>query len=305
MACVSATRVLCVSFVILTALLSAAGTLAGAETVTFGEVMRRVHTYVTLYEDHELSTVIAHERYHQQLLDVDGNIKSERTILSDYLLLQLLNEDWVPLRDVYDVDGTAAADRGARLKTLFAGPREEFGKRVMKMAREGAGFNLGEKYYRTLNLPTFALRILRPASRKRIEFEKAGEEQVDSTTTWVVAFRETKGPTFSTTPDGSDIPAHGRFWVEPDTGVVVRSEMILGGTRRVSVRASITVTYAPEPSLGFRVPIEMRERYDNPRRKRDDVVIAVATYSDFRRFDWRTMLVPDAPAASTRHLLDN
>ena len=179
--------------------------------------MRRVHEYVTLYEDHELSTVIAREHYHQQLLDADGKIKSERT----------------------------------------------------------------------LNLPTFALRILRPANRKRIRFDKAGEEHVDGTRTWVVAFQETQGPTASATPNGSDVPAHGRFWVDPDSGAVVRSEMILGGTRRVSARATITVSYAHEPSLGFRIPIEMRERYDNPRRKTDDVVNAFAKYSDFRRFNWR------------------
>jgi hypothetical protein len=165
------------------------------------------------------------------------------------------------------------------------------------MAEESAGFNLGTLYYRTVNLPTFALRILRPANRKRVEFDKTGEEQVDSTKTWVVAFRETKGPTFSATPDGTDIPGRGRFWVDPDTGVILRSEIILGGTRRVSARATITVTYAPEPSLGFRIPIEMRERYDNPRRKRDDIVIALATYSDFRRFDWRTLVPRGAPPA--------
>ena len=290
------TRVLCVPLV-LVPLLSAGGVLTAGQTATFDEVMRRVHTYVTLYEDHELSTVIAHERYHQQLLDGDGTIKSERTMLSDFLLLQLLNEDWVPLRDVYEVDGATVAERGARLETLFAAPREEFGKRAMKMARESAAFNLGERYYRTVNLPTFALRILRPASRKRLEFEKTGEEQVGGTTTWVIAFQEKKGPTFSSTPDGKDIPANGRFWVELDTGAVVRSEMIMGGTRSVSVRAAITVTYTLEPSLGFRVPSEMRERYDNPRRKRDDVVVAVATYSDFRRFDWRTIHRPGVPSS--------
>jgi hypothetical protein len=278
---------------------------ASDETAPFAEVMRRVHGYVTVYEDHALSTIIARERYHQQVLDADGKIKSERTLLSDYLLLQLPDEDWVALRDVYDVDGTAVSERADRLKALFAGPREQLSERVMKMAQEGARYNLGGLYYRTVNLPTFALRVLRPASRKRIVFNKSGEERVDSTSTWVVTFRETKGPTFTATAHGTDIPAHGRFWVEPDTGVVLRSEMILGGTRRLSARAALTVTYRLEPSLGFRIPIEMRERYDNPRRKRDDVVIAVATYSDFRRFDWRTMLVPDASAARTRHLFDN
>lgn len=287
-----------VALVILAALLTAATRPTGADTVTFAEVMRRVHAYVIVYEDHELSTVIARERYDQQWLDVDAKIKGERTMLSDYLLLQLPDEDWVALRDVYDVDGIAVADRAARLKNLFAGSREQLGERAMKMAKESARFNLGELYYRTVNLPTFALRVLRPASRKRILFDKAGEEQLDGARTWVIAFRETKGPTFSAMPDGTDIPAHGRFWVEPDTGVILRSEMTLGGTRRLSARATITVTYRLEPSLGFRVPIEMRERYDNPRRKRDDVVIALATYSDFRRFDWRTLVLPVAPSAS-------
>ncbi len=142
----------------------------------------------------------------------------------------------------------------------------------------------------TVNLPTFALRLLHPANRNRITFKKIGEELVDNTRTWVISFRETKGPTLSETQKGDDLPAHGRFWVEPDTGAVLRSEMILGGTQRLAVRATITVTYRLEPSLGFRVPVEMRERYENPRRDGDDVITALATYSDFRRFDWRTLL---------------
>lgn len=294
-------RVLRPSLVMLTAVLAAARTPASIETATFAEVMHRVHAYVTLYEDHELSTVIAREGYYQQWLDYAGNIKGERTLLSDYLLLQLPDEDWVALRDVYDVDGTGVTDRAARLKALFAGPREQLGERAMKMAKESARYNLGDLYYRTVNLPTFALRILRPASRKRIVFSKAGEEKIDGTSAWVVTFRETKGPTFSATAKGADIPAHGRFWVEPDTGAVLRSEMILGGTGRLPPRATITVTYRLEPSLGFRIPIEMRERYDNPRDLNADVVVALATYSDFRRFDWRTMILPGPPVSTGLH----
>lgn len=276
-------------FVLSLATLLAASTSA-AQSPTFAEVMRRVHEYVTVYEDHELSTVIAHERYDQQQLDAKGTTKAERTLLSDYVLVQLPDEDWVALRDVYDVDGIPAGDRGARLKALFAGPRQQLGERAMSMAEDATTFNLGgELYYRTVNLPTFALRVLRPAHRKRIEFSKSGEELVGNTTAWIVAFRETKGPTFSGMPDGTDIPAQGRFWVDPTTGVVVRSEMVLGGTRDLPARATITVNYRLEPSLGFRLPFEMRERYDNPRRKGDDVVTALATYSDFRRFDWRTL----------------
>jgi len=72
----------------------------------------------------------------------------------------------------------------------------------------------------------------------------------------------------------------------------MRSEMMVGGTRRTSARVTITVTYRHEPALGFRVPIEMLERYENPRHLQDDVVLARATYSEFQPFDWRTLVPP-------------
>ena len=280
------------SLVVPATLLAAGG--SGAETATFTEVLRRAQSYVALYEDHELSTVIARERYHQQLIGGEGAIRRERTLLSDYLLLQLPDEDWVAVRDVYEVDGTTVADRAGRLKMLFAGPQDQLAQRVMKLAEETGALNLGDQYRRTLNLPTFALRILRPANRKRVRFEKAREEQVGGIAAWVVAFRETKGPTVTATPEGADVPAHGHFWVAPEEGTVLRSEMIVGGTRQVAARATITVTYARDLSLGFWLPSEMRERYETPRRKRNDIVTALATYSDFRRFNWRS-LSRDAP----------
>jgi hypothetical protein len=266
---------------------------ADGEPGAFAEVMRRVHEYVGVYEDHALSTVIARERYHQQWLASDGSLKGERTLLSDYLVLQLPDEDWVALRDVYEVDGTAVADRATRLDDVFTGPRAGLGTRAMEMAADNAQrFDLGDPYFRTMNLPTFALRVLRAANRRRIVFQNAGEEEVDGVRAWIVAFREAKGPTFSTTTEGKDIPARGRFWVEPDSGAVLRSEMVLGGSRRLPARATITVAYGREPTLPFRIPTGMHERYDNPRRKGADVVVAVATYSDFRRFDWRTRVSP-------------
>jgi hypothetical protein len=292
-------RALAVSGVLLSAL--AAPTSARLQPPSFADVLQRAHKYVTLYEDHELSTVIARERYSQTWLDPVGKIKGERILFADYLLLQLVDEDWVAVRDVYEVDGKPIAERSARIKAFFDGPREQWAERAMNLAKENARFNLCEQYLRTVNLPTFALRALRPAEAKRMEYSKAGEELVDGTATWVISFREVKGPTFSGTPDGADVPSSGRFWIEPDSGAVVRTEMILGGTRRVSARATITVTYQPEPSLGFRVPVDMRERYDNPRRNDADLVLAAASYSDFRRFDWRTL----AKAARARSRVES
>lgn len=276
--------------VIFAVLLSTSRSVGAQDAAAFNDVMRRAHAYVVVYEDHELSSVIAREHYYQEWLDVDGRRKADRTLLSDYVLFQLPpDEDWFALRDVNEVDGVPVGDRAARLKALFDGPREQVGERAMEIAKESARFNLGD-LPRTVNVPTFALRLLRPSNRQRLVFTKGGEEQVEGATTWVITYRETRRPTFSATIDGRDVPAHGRFWIEPETGVVVRSEMILGGTRQLPARATISVTYALESSVGFRLPVEMRERYDDPRHKKSDVILGVATYSDFRPFDTRRIV---------------
>ena len=278
--------------VILVSVLSLAAVPAAVEgqrATRLDEVMRRAHTYVAIYEDHELSSLISREHYQQQLLRADESVKEQRTLLSDYVLFQLPpDEDWFALRDVYDVDGAPVPDRSDRLKALFDAPRDQIGEQAMAIDRDSARFNLGD-VPRTVNLPTFALRFLRPANRKRFDFKKQGEERVGDTVTWVVGYRETKSPTFTVSTDGRDVPASGRFWIDPETGAVLKTEMILGGTRGLRSRATVTVTYTLEPSLGFRVPTEMRERYDNPRRKGDGVIVAQATYSNFRPVDWRAL----------------
>jgi hypothetical protein len=275
------------------ALMLLGGTLT-ADNGTFTEVMRRAHEYAVIYEDHELSTVVARERYQQQWLDAKARTKAERMLVSDYLLFQVPpNEDWFALRDVYEVDGMPVDDRSNRLKGLFARPREQQRDQAMEIMKDSGRFNLApDLYYRTINVPTFALRFLRPASRSRVVFSKIGEEQVENTASWIIEYRETKGPTFVATPEGRDLPAHGRFWVEPETGVIMRSEMVVGGTRRMPARVTITVTYSHQPAVAFLVPIEMLERYDSPRRAQDDVVVARATYSEFRPFDWHTLVPP-------------
>jgi len=268
---------------------------ASAQAPAFADVMRRAHEYVLTYHDHELSTVIARERYEQQWLDAAGRTKEKRLLISDFLLFQLPpDETWFALRDVYEVNGQAIEDRAARLKALFSRPRDSNGALGLEIAKESGRFNLAaDQYYRTINVPTFGLLYLLPMHRSRMAFKKIVEEPVDGIETWVVEYEETKGPTLVGTPNGRDLRSEGRFWIEPKTGAVLRTEMVLGGTRGQPSRVTLTVTYRDEPALGFRVPVEMQERYDTPRRPLEsDVVVAHATYSEFRRFDWRALVPP-------------
>ena len=281
------------SLSLVVALVLAAG--VSAQTPEFADVMQRAHAYVVAYEDSQLSSVVAAEQYHQQLLEHSGGQKAERTLISEFLIFQLPPaEDWFALRDVHRVDGTPV-ERGDVFGRLCARSPTAINERAMEIVADAARFNLGD-VYRTINIPTYALRFLRPSSRSRFRFRKVAEVRSQETTTWIVSYEETGRPTFSATIDGDNLPAEGRFWIQPDTGAVVRSEMIVGGTRRVHDRATITVTYANDPSVGVPVPVEMSERYARPRQKRGDVIVGMARYSNFRRLDLRTAIPPD-PAA--------
>ena len=164
---------------------------------------------------------------------------------------------------------------------------------------ESARFNLnppGVTFERTLHIPLEARRFLRKMNQSRSRFDLAGEERTDVGKVVVLKFREEAMPRLISSP--LDEAASGRFWIEPASGAVVRSELPMSAP---NVTATITVTYRLEPSLGFRIPIEMRERYDNPRDLNADGVVALATYSDFRRFDWRTMILPGPPMSTGFH----
>jgi hypothetical protein len=151
--------------------------------LTLDEVMRRAHSYVAVYEDHELSSLAAREEYKQEWMkfnEVERDLQpaGQRTLISDYLIFQLPpSEDWFALRNVESVNGTPVADRDVRLKMLFTEARDNVEKLAMAVDRESARFNIGN-VSRTVNLPTFALRFLRPVNRKRFNFEKESEERV-------------------------------------------------------------------------------------------------------------------------------
>ena len=44
---------------------------------------------------------------------------------------------------------------------------------------------------------------------------------------WIVRFEERTRPTLVRTPRGASIPSRGRFWIEPQTGRVLMSELII------------------------------------------------------------------------------
>lgn len=96
---------------------------------------------------------------------------------------------------------------------------------------------------------------------------------------WTVHYEEVQKLTMIRTTNGRDLPARGRFWIEPASGRVLMSELV---AQDFALRATVGVSYDSEPLAGLLVPVEMRERYDV--RKDGSRINGTATYSRFRQF---------------------
>ena len=210
-----------------------------------------------------------------------------RELKSDLLLVRPVGADrWVQFRDVFEVDGRPVRDRNQRLMKLFVTPSSATANQAEQIANESSRYNIGN-LLRTVNLPVLALAILEPRQQSRFVFKrigKGGDAPVRSaaaaaTTVWVIGYREVEGQTMIRTTNFRDMPARGRFWIEPDSGQVLASELI---AQDLSLTGVITVGYEREPALNVMVPIQMKERYDL--RRGPSPVTGEANYRSFRQF---------------------
>ena len=274
-----------------------------AQQPTLSQVMQRAARYVEQFEQ-RLSGIVAEEQYVQEVRfskPTPAHSDSHRRLQSDLLLLRPIGgNEWMQFRDVFVVDGEPVRDRQERLTGIFLNPTETTATQAATILAESARYNIGA-LERTVNVPLLTLRFLETPNQTRFTFRRTaaarpdamtreapaprGHFQVSSTDVWVVEFQERQSPTLIRTRDRSvhsrlaDLPARGRFWIEPDTGQILMSEVILDAD---NARGIITVNYQSEPLLGVLVPIEMRERYDH--LKNQSVIEGYASYGRFRQF---------------------
>jgi hypothetical protein len=206
---------------------------------------------------------------------------ADTVLVSDFLLVQVPGEGWLPFRDVFERDGKQVRDRQERLATLFLkGSSRSALDQARAIMDESARYNIGN-VSRNINVPTLVLPFLMAENRKRFSFKHGKREENDPGA--VIEFKETGRPTFISTTGGRDLPASGRIWVDERDGTVLRTELHAIDT---GVEAHIVVTYEPDSGTGLRVPVRMEERF---RRARDPMEVrGVATYSRFRRFQVNT-----------------
>jgi hypothetical protein len=165
---------------------------------------------------------------------------------------------------------------------------------------ESTRHNIGS-VTRSINIPTLALLFVHPDIVSRFEFRRDAEDVVNGVPAWVVDYHEQARPTLiKTTPRGAkgittpseDLPMRGKLWIDPATGVVLKTQLIASD---ISVRAQIDVTFRDDPKLGLWVPAQMNEAYQSTGDDRD--VIGTATYQNYRRFQVSTDEVIKKPGS--------
>ena len=246
------------------------------------ETLDRASRYVASLGD-ELAEVVAEERYRQRW-HLPGSEPVERVLQSEFVLVGTSDRaEWVGFRDVYTVDGQRVRDREDRLQQLFLHRDPRSLERARVIADESARYNLGQ-IHRNVNVPTAALFFLHPANRDRFDFGLERIEDVDDERQWVVRYDERQMPTLVRTREGKSIPARGRFWIEPESGRVVQTQLWLQTATDPDARmvnVNVAVSYARDSGLGLWVPVEMRELYTTTS---DERLVATATYDNYRRF---------------------
>ncbi len=265
------------------------GLTGGAQELTLPRALARATEYVE--ELHaQLSGVVMEERYRQRASSPGfgfGNDSYERvTLRSDYLLVRPEgSERYFGFRDVFEANGSRVRDREERLTQLFLDGRSTVDRRVQGILTDSARYNVGD-IQRNTNTPTLALLFLRQSYKPRFEFERVrdrspslGIDEPDGDDIWVIAYREAWPTTVIRRRRGGNLPAEGRYWIDPRTGGVLVTELVLEDE---GLESLVTVRYERPEELEHLVPVEMRERYNN--RRSGSRVEGTATYSRFRRF---------------------
>ncbi len=248
-------------------------------------VIRRATDYVSRYEA-ELGNLIGTEEYLQNATLLDSSIpprvaqRMQRRTSSDFLIIQVGTE-WAAIRKVNRLDGGKVKEKPIPFEDAFDDSPAANSKRLQDMNIESTEYNLGS-VRRDINLPTFALKLLRRQEVPRFSFERAGTAKINGIQTWKIRFRETSGQSLVVAATGEVLYSRGMLWIEPDTGRVIQTEFELDNPYSVPpVRGHIVVTYNAGKKTQLLVPETMTERYESMYT----IVECRADYSNFRPFE--------------------
>ncbi len=261
--------------------------LAPAPQLDLKALLRRAGEYAAEY--HERFTALVAEEHYVQRTGPDPRrpmtgrllVEKERTLRSEYVLVRDFAGagSWIGVRDVMEVDGQPVPERG-QLHSLLDDTSRPLAARIRALSDLEAKYNIGD-VYRTINVPTLPLEFLLPDRQPRFRFKSAGPATLGGTPAIRVTFEERERPTIIQTPGGRSAPSRGTFWLDPETGAVLRSELRVSPTFGIPVDAMIVVGYKHNDRLDMLLPDDMNEMYFT----RGDRIEGHATYTNYRRFE--------------------
>jgi hypothetical protein len=229
---------------------------------TLDQILKSAGAYVDAFPA-AASGAVREESYAQQLRTTT---LATRHLRSDVVIVPDRDNGWLEFRDVFEVDGKPVRDRTDRLVILFATPTPDAMAQAARVVAEGTRFNLdpvvaGHHVSRTINLPTLAMWFLRSVNQHRSTFHRGRDVTVGDRQAVTIEFKESAKPRIIATNNGA--PAHGQFWIDAETGAVLRSELALtNGRDELRVDATITVDYALDAGTAVWLPRSMDEHYE-------------------------------------------
>jgi hypothetical protein len=254
---------------------------AQAQAVDLREVLGRAADYVALYEDSQLGNVLASETYVQSVSNyLSPGIalpRQQRRTESDFLIV-LVGSERMGVRRVNRVNGDVVKSAEVNLEALMDDSTAGVRNRIATLREESARYNIGP-VLRQINLPTFALKVVRREEAPRFSFVQHGAGKVNGIQGIEVRFQELRAPTLVHGTGGESLISSGTLWIEPATGRVLKTEFNVDNPYS-KARGRVTVTYSVNKTLGILVPDEMKEHYESD----GGVVDCTASYSRFRSF---------------------
>jgi len=248
------------------------------------EILKRATEYVTKYEA-ELGNLIASEEYLQNVAwlvrgargPMVGRRQQRRTS-SDFLMIQI-GPEWTGLRKVNSLDGFKVKDEETFEEAFDDSPAGN-SKRLKGLIEESARHNIGD-ILRQINVPTFALSVMRKGYVEGFTFERAGDDKINGTQTLAFRFREVSLPTMVRGKNNENLFSTGTLWIEPETGRILKTEFLVENRfENDPIKARVIVTYTESTKLNMLVPSLMVEQYESGGNQ----INCRATYSNFRPF---------------------
>jgi hypothetical protein len=252
------------------------------QTPTLSDTLAKLGAYLIEYES-KVSQVVADEQYEQWIRrkpGYGGSVVARRKFTSTFFLMRIADgRAWLGLRDVFRVDGRPIPRPARSMEEILGESSDDSLEEAGRVMRENAKYNIGP-VYRTINVPLQALELLHPRHRDGFQFADGGRTRTAGRRSLRIDFAEVGRPTLISDGFGGDRPASGRAFVDESTGVVLRTELRVGGDAVLLEAPLITVDYRRNEKLGWFLPSEMRETYTLD----IEVLHGRAQYRNYRQF---------------------